>query len=71
MEITKVKLYQNALDADHAWSKALAARFGIHAGDARYDSRGTSSPELKTLYAAYRTANDAWLEAMRQSQNQR
>ena len=37
-------------EADDAWSEALKRTFGMNAGDARYDARGYSTPELKRLH---------------------
>ncbi len=64
------QLYRTAVGADEAWSEALRCQFGGNAGDARYDSRGVSTPELEILHHNFRTANDAWLEAVRRRRNQ-
>lgn len=40
------------LTPDAAWSAELKRVFGKAAGDARYDARGTSTPELARLCAA-------------------
>ena len=53
-------LYSVAQRADDAWSKALQLAFGKQAGDARYDARGVSTPELKALNHAKKVADLAW-----------
>jgi hypothetical protein len=51
--------YQAALDADAAWQAKLVERYGsAKAPDARYDTRGRSTPTLKRLYRAKRDADD-------------
>lgn len=55
---TRAELFQEAMAADTAWSKALIEKFGNKAGDARYDKRGASTPELEALRDAKRTADD-------------
>lgn len=52
-------LQRAAFAADDAWSAALQRIYGNDAGDARYDRRGTITPELAALYHAKRTADDA------------
>jgi len=49
--------------ADDAWSKELRRLFHRDAGTARYQARGTSTPELKRLHDEFRRAGDAWREA--------
>lgn len=46
-----------AYAADAAYSAELRRLFGKNAGDARYDKRGESTPELRRLAAAKRTAD--------------
>jgi hypothetical protein len=58
-------LYLAAVTADEAWHVELARQYGKAAGDARYDARGTATPELQRLHKAFRVANDAWLAFMR------
>ena len=48
-----------AQTACDAWSHALQTAYGKKAGDARYDKRGWSTPELKALRDAYRAASAA------------
>lgn len=67
MTLEMEQLYYAALAADSAWSAALQRCFGRKAGDARYDKRGVSTPELQQLHQNFRIANDAWLEAVRLS----
>jgi hypothetical protein len=57
--------YLAAVTADEAWHVELARQYGKAAGDARYDARGTATPELQRLHKAFRVANDAWLAFMR------
>lgn len=64
------QLYRAALNADQAWSEVLKRQFGCRAGDARYDRRGVSTPELTTLQQNFRVANDAWLDAVRRRRSQ-
>jgi hypothetical protein len=52
--------YNEAKKADTEWHLALEAKFGKQAGDARYDKRGVSTPELKALRDA-KIAADAKL----------
>ena len=58
------RLYQSALNADIAWSRELRRIYGRRAGDARYDHRGVSTPELRNLYAQKVTADNIWRAAM-------
>ena len=46
-------------DADAAWHAAIVATYGRQAQAARYDGRGTATPELKALYAEKLAAQDA------------
>lgn len=55
-------LHRAAIKADAAWSTDLHRVFGKDAGDARYDSRGTSTPELRRLCDA-KLAADAMVSA--------
>jgi hypothetical protein len=59
-------LYEAAQLADDAWQTALEAAFGRHAGDARYDLRGTSSPNLVNLSVARTTACNSWITYLTQ-----
>lgn len=56
-------LYYKALAADHAFSRELERLFGKEAGDARYDARGKSTPELRELASAYLAAREAHIAA--------
>lgn len=58
-------IYREAIQADEAWSAELQRIFRGRAGDARYDSRGTSTPKLRELYARFAVTRDAWLAEMR------
>lgn len=53
-----------AYAADDAYSAELRRVFGKEAGDARYDARGESTPELRRLAAA-KLAADAALREIR------
>lgn len=44
--------------ADREWSAELRLVYGNKACDARYDARGTATPNLKRLYQARLVAND-------------
>lgn len=46
-------------EADDAYSAELRRVFGKAAGDARYDARGVSTPELRRLADAALAANAA------------
>ena len=48
-----------AYAADDAYSAELRRVFGKAAGDARYDARGVSTPELRRLSAAKLAADAA------------
>ena len=50
-------LYRAALAADDAWQRALVKRYGRAAGDARYDARSESTPELRALKQGKREAD--------------
>ena len=54
-------LYYTAVAADNAWSHALESKYGDNAGDARYDLRGISTPELQELREYKRESDAAWL----------
>jgi hypothetical protein len=56
------ELHRKAQAADHAWSEALQAEFGKHAGDVRYTKAGQGDPgsELRRLYEARMAAQKAW-----------
>lgn len=56
---TKHTAYYKAQQADTAWQRELERVYGRSAGDARYDSRGISTPKLKKLHAAFRKASNA------------
>ena len=56
---TFAELNAIAQTACDAWSHALQTAYGKKAGDARYDKRGWSTPELKALRDAYRAASAA------------
>ena len=49
--------YRAAIEADDAYSRELRRVFGNDACDARYDARGTSTPELQRLSAAKLSAD--------------
>lgn len=53
------RLYEVARAADDAWSDAIETVYGSKAGDARYDGRGQSTPELQRLYRAKYAADEA------------
>jgi hypothetical protein len=50
--MSKRKLYEAAYQADSAWAELLKQKYGRDAGDARYDSRGQATPELRAAYIA-------------------
>lgn len=50
---------RDAYAADDAYSAELRRVFGKLAGDARYDARGTSTPELRRLCDAKLAADAA------------
>lgn len=56
--------YHAACRADAAWSAALQRMYGRHAGDARYDKRGTATPELLKLADAKRNKDQAMTFAL-------
>lgn len=71
---TLTALYHAAKRADDAWHAALETAYGSQAVAARYEMigpkgsprRGTATPELVRLYAAYReAADDYWLAVQR------
>ena len=57
-------LYYEAMSADNAWQDELDRLFGKRAGDARYDQRGVSTPNLAALHQNFRQKLDRWLQAM-------
>jgi hypothetical protein len=59
--------YYAAIEADNAYSAELHRLFGKAAGDARYDARGESTPELRRLAAAKIAADTARAAASRDS----
>lgn len=70
MATNRFATYYTALAADAAWSAELQRVFGKRAGDARYDARGVSTPELKALYDAKRVADEvAWAYTRRTEAN--
>lgn len=56
--IAAAHVRRDAYAADDAYSAELRRLFGKAAGDARYDARGESTPELRRL-AATKLAADA------------
>jgi hypothetical protein len=62
-------LYHAAINADNAWSSELTRVYGRNAGDARYDSRGYATPELKQLSDAFLIACEVWREEMRSNRD--
>lgn len=65
-------LHGEAMRAEQAWERLLDRTYGSDACNARYDSRGTATPELARLceakcatYQAFRLA--AWPHARRAS----
>ena len=46
--------------ADDAWSNELHRVYGQDAGDARYDHRGTATPTLARLHAAFSANQTAY-----------
>ena len=50
-------LYENAVEADEAFSRELTRVFGGQSCDARYDKRGRSTPELLALSNTKRAAD--------------
>jgi hypothetical protein len=59
------RLYQAALNDDIAWSRELRRIYGRRAGDARYDDRGVSTPELRELRTQKVESDKIWLAALR------
>lgn len=61
-------LQRAAQAADDAWSALLRQQFGKHAGGARYDQRGRSTPELAAARNAFHIASEAlhaaWKETL-------
>lgn len=60
--IATAHVRRDAREADAAYSAELRRVFGKLAGDARYDARGTSTPELRRLSDA-KVAADAAVRA--------
>ncbi len=60
------EFYKKAMEADKAFSEELTRLFGNEAGDARYDRRGKSTPELIALGDAKVAADLALHNAMRE-----
>lgn len=58
------QLYQSAIQADILWSRELRRIYGRRAGDARYDFRGRSTPQLRELKANKQAADSAWRAAL-------
>lgn len=56
--------YSAARAADRAFADELARVYGREACNARYDGRGTATPELARLAAAKIAADDARRAAM-------
>lgn len=61
-------LYYAAMNADAVYSAELQRLYGARAGDARYDSRGIATPELRQLaqaaqetFEAYRATFPRWM----------
>lgn len=52
-------LHQIAQAACDHWSALLQQAFGKRAGDARYDQRGKSTPELAAARNAFHIASEA------------
>ena len=63
-------LHQKALAADEAWSAEGTRVFGKQWGNARYDARGVSTPELARLHAAFARTGEEWRKSV-QSVRQR
>ena len=55
-----LSLYDKAMQAEKAWQAALVATYGSEACNARYDNRGTATPELAALHTAKRKALDVY-----------
>lgn len=57
LAVPRKDLLEVARRRDHEWGDALRAAFGPDGGQARYDQRGTSTPELQRLWLAKRDAD--------------
>lgn len=53
-------LHGEAMRAELAWERLLERTYGRAACNARYDSRGTATPELARLCTAKRATYDAF-----------
>ena len=62
--MTSRQAQQEALAADKAFSDELRRVYGHEAGDARYDSRGVSTPLLADLAATYVAATRAFTDVI-------
>ena len=60
---TKAELYQEALQADCAWSLELQRAFGPYAGDVRYTKKGQTGSTLAPLYAEFARTTEVWRQA--------
>lgn len=69
MQDTKNVDVQKRQAADDAWRRELEKEFGKKAGEARYDSRGKSTPTLKRLYDAYVASQGKSTNANNQEKN--
>lgn len=59
-----VELSRLSIEADNAWHAAIVATYGQRvARIARYDGRGTATPELRALYNAKVQAYDRFARA--------
>lgn len=57
LEVPRRDLHAVAHRRDHEWGEALRQAYGSQAGQARYDKRGTATPELMRLWSAKRDAD--------------
>jgi hypothetical protein len=51
--VTIESLRKDMQRADDAWHDELVREYGTHAGDARYDWRGSATPTLDVLKEAF------------------
>ena len=58
-------IYKDALAAEEAWTDELGRMFGVEAGTARYEPRGTGTDILKELYETWRKVMEEWRTAYR------
>jgi hypothetical protein len=58
------ELYQATLDAGVAWNRELRRLWSKEAGRARFDERSFSTPRLRQLHEAYRSAEAVYKEAL-------